>query len=232
MILKRRFDVDSRENKIEKILAVLKFVVCSNDFSNLTLLDVGTGSGIISKGLSKHFKKVYSVDIVDERLVKDGYTFLKVTDEKLPFCDDTFDIILSNCVIEHLINQELHLDEVMRVMKNTGYFYLSFPNKYSLFEPHYNLIFLSYLPKKLANKYMQFFNKGDSYDIFPFTLSKGMKLCNKFRVNNITPLIVKNPDLFKLDVYRKIQPFLKIIPLSFIKFIQYFFPTYIFILKK
>jgi 2-polyprenyl-3-methyl-5-hydroxy-6-metoxy-1,4-benzoquinol methylase len=46
----------------------------------------------------------------------------------LPFADATFDVIISNQVIEHLINVDLSLFEINRVMKKSGYAVISTEN--------------------------------------------------------------------------------------------------------
>ena len=45
---------------------------------------------------------VQSLDVGDERVEKHGYNFQQVTNPRLPFEDKSFDIVLSNHVIEHV----------------------------------------------------------------------------------------------------------------------------------
>ncbi|WGF93438.1 class I SAM-dependent methyltransferase [Aequorivita marisscotiae] len=64
------------------------------------------------------------------------------------YSDNTFDLVFSNSVIEHLYsyeNQELMAKEVQRVGEN---YYIQTPNKYFFIEPHYLLPYFQFLPRK------------------------------------------------------------------------------------
>ncbi len=65
------------------------------------------------------------------------------------FKDESFDIVYSNSVIEHLYtwkNQILMAEECKRVGKH---FYIQTPNKYFFVEPHYVLPYFQYLPNHI-----------------------------------------------------------------------------------
>ena len=52
--------------------------------------------------------------------------------DKFNFENDTFDLVVSLAVLEHLNNPYLFLNEIKRVLKNKSYIFLSTPNwKYS-----------------------------------------------------------------------------------------------------
>ena len=64
------------------------------------------------------------------------------------FEDQSFDLIFSNSVIEHLYtfeNQKLMAQEIIRLGKK---YYIQTPNKYFPIEAHYALPFAQWLPKK------------------------------------------------------------------------------------
>ncbi len=53
----------------------------------------------------------------------------------LPYDDDSFDAVLSCGVLEHVINPDASLDEIWRVLKPSGVFYIyNLPNRYSYLE--------------------------------------------------------------------------------------------------
>jgi ubiquinone/menaquinone biosynthesis C-methylase UbiE len=54
-----------------------------------------------------------------------------ITGTHLPFADDSFDVVLSNHVIEHVEDQGEHLKELRRVLREDGICYLATPNKSS-----------------------------------------------------------------------------------------------------
>ncbi len=135
-----------------------------------TLLDIGAGSGWIAHyfGTHPHLRlAVSAVDARDERVEKDGYAFRQVEGTALPFPDASFDVVLSNHVIEHVggeAEQLRHLAEARRVLRPGGTFYLAVPNRWSLVEPHYRLPFLSWLPAGLANAWVRAAGRGQWYD--------------------------------------------------------------------
>jgi ubiquinone/menaquinone biosynthesis C-methylase UbiE len=142
----------------------------------IRLLEVGTGSGGIAQYFATHPSKRYSVDavdVVDSRMVTDGYRFTLVEGTGLPFADESFDVVLSNHVIEHVggeREQRRHLAELHRVMCRDGVCYLAVPNRWMLVEPHYRLIFLSWLPRSWRSRYLRMARKGEIYDCEPLRL--------------------------------------------------------------
>ncbi len=97
------------------------------------ILDIGCGNGQISDYFSIK-NDVFSVDVDDKRSKKDHkYHFQLVKNEKLPFDNQQFDIIISHHVIEHLEDQNLHLLEIIRTLKPSGVIYIGCPNKSSPF---------------------------------------------------------------------------------------------------
>ena len=162
--------LDSRLLKAKKIELLLDLDVGATE---LKLLEIGTGSGGIAHyfaNISKLNFNVDAVDVVDNRLVCDGYNFQLVPSVKLPFADETFDVLITNHVIEHVGDYSAqceHLKEIRRVLKKNAIAYLAVPNRWMLIEPHFKLIFLSWLPKSLRTPYLKLMRKGDFYDCEP-----------------------------------------------------------------
>lgn len=130
---------------------------------------------VIENLLNKHFAKNQQIKVLDvggtsyfwedKKIFQSGrlhITLLNLTVEKnLPenmtsvtgdatqmpeFGDDSFDLVFSNSVIEHLYiweNQEKMAKECMRVGK---YFFIQTPNKHFPVEAHYVLPFVQYIP--------------------------------------------------------------------------------------
>ncbi len=219
-------DYDSRIKKGKKIESIIK------DFRPLNecfTLDIGTGSGIITAYLGHNFKRIVGIDIVDERKTRQGFEFIKATGTKMPFHNESFDIIISNQIIEHIKNKEEHIEEIYRVLKRDGICYLAAPNKLCLIETHYRLPFLSIIPKSLADFYLKLFKKGDYYDIYNLNFWDLKKLlADKFMIIDYTPYIIKNPKKYK----ENLPNFFNIIPLSLMKVLSPFSPSWIFIIKK
>jgi len=142
----------------------------------LGMLGIGAGSGGISHWFGTHPSgrfDMHAVDVVDSRGVSEGYEFRLVADTKLPYEDDSFDVVLSNHVIEHVgmaDAQRAHLAEVRRVLRPGGAGYLAVPNRWMVNEPHYKLNFLSWLPRPMRTPYLKFSGKGEFYDCEPLRL--------------------------------------------------------------
>lgn len=141
-----------------------------------SLLEVGTGSGGIAHYFAHSISRewtVSAVDVVDNRQLKDGYHFQLIEGCLLPFPDESFDVVISNHVIEHVgdeSNQLLHLRELRRVLKPGGRGYLAVPNRWMLVEPHYRVALLSWLPRRWRSPYLRCLKLGGVYDCEPLTL--------------------------------------------------------------
>lgn len=184
-------DFHSRSFKAKKIELLV------NQFSHLEFgefLEVGCGSGYIAQYFSElgfGEENTYAVDIADERQVRDGFKFLKVTGTTLPFQNNQFNLIVSNQVIEHVGNHDSqmnHLAELHRILKPGGVLYFAGPNKWRLIEPHYNLPLLSWFNHRIASTYMRLSRKGKDYDCNPLSLESYEHLLNKnnFNFKNVT----------------------------------------------
>jgi ubiquinone/menaquinone biosynthesis C-methylase UbiE len=169
------FDLVSRRRKGLKIERLLDL---GSRPQPIRLLEVGTGSGGIAHYFGTHqglHCDVDAVDVQDNRLVLDGYRYHQVNDAKLPFANETFDVVLTNHVIEHVGNeqeQRLHLAELRRVLRRDGIGYLAVPNRWMLVEPHYKLAFLSWLPHAWRTPYLRGFGKGKRYDCEPLQMGQ------------------------------------------------------------
>ncbi len=166
-------DLPSRRLKGLKIELLLDL---AHRAQPIRMLEVGTGSGGIAHYFGTHPELVCEVDAVDvhdNRLIKDGYRYHAVSDTALPFADDSFDVVLTNHVIEHVGSEEAqraHLSELRRVLSPGGVGYLAVPNRWMLVEPHYSLPFLSWLPEAWRTPYLRAMHRGENYDCRPLTM--------------------------------------------------------------
>jgi len=167
-------DPAGRLPKAEKIAALLKLDATPN--RRFRLLEIGTGSGVIAHYFATHPGyecEVDAVDVLDQRQVTEGYRYQTLTGVELPFEDGSFDIVISNHVIEHVGGageQLAHLQSIARVLKSGGTAYLATPNRWQPVEPHYRLAFLSWLPVRWRSPYVRWRDAGDCYDCNPLTM--------------------------------------------------------------
>ena len=168
-------DLDRRKLKGQKIERLLGL---ADRPQPLRMLEVGTGSGGIAHYFATHPHlqcQVDAVDVQDNRLVSEGYRYQQVADTMLPFADGSFDVVLSNHVIEHVGDhraQHSHLAELRRVLRANGVGYLAVPNRWMLVEPHYRLPFLSWLPRSWRSAYLRISGRGNFYDCEPLQLGE------------------------------------------------------------
>jgi len=222
-------DERSRSAKANKIIGVLSK---QTDLTKSDVLDIGTGSGHIIHQISQICRSAKSINLKDERVVKKGYEFIQVDSEKLPFDNESFDIVITNHVIEHTPNQKLHMEEICRVLKKGGLVYLATPNKYAIIEPHFKLPFLSWLPRRIANFYAVLFTRY-KWDVYSLSFQDIVGLAKPiFQIEDMSLKIIKNPREYNLDMYPALQPILKILPFYILKLLHPVLPSFIIILHK
>lgn len=172
-------DLGSRALKARKIEALMDL---GRRPRRLRMLEIGTGSGGIAHYFANHPSldvDVDAIDVEDARQISEGYRFTRVAGTGLPFADGSFDIVVTNHVIEHVgeeAAQREHLAEVRRVLAPDGHAYLAVPNRWMLVEPHFRLAFLSWLPPRLRSPYLRWRRGIARYDCEPLSLAKAEEL--------------------------------------------------------
>ena len=112
---------------------------------NDRILEIGCGIGSVVFELSGQRYDITGTDISGEAITyglkKYGDIKLQVQPaEDLQFEDETFDIVLSFDLFEHIARVDRHISEVHRVLRKDGFYLLQTPNKYSnmIFETLYH----------------------------------------------------------------------------------------------
>jgi SAM-dependent methyltransferase len=130
--------------------------------NSLVVLDFGCGAGEIVK--SARLKKInaYGADVfhsgpvIPNRLAKEnlmGDVIREIIDDTLQFPAETFDLVISNQVFEHVPNLDKSLKEICRVLKTDGVLYALFPAKNVFREGHTGIPFLHWFPKNRIRYY-------------------------------------------------------------------------------
>lgn len=125
-------------NRPAKLIEAIVEDYLGSQVRDMSVLDIGCGNGGIATYFAAKGNRVDGVDVEDKRAddTRD-FDFHLVDSERLPFETDTFDLVLSHHVIEHVPNQRLHLEEMRRLLRPNGLCYLATPNKSSpLMEGH------------------------------------------------------------------------------------------------
>lgn len=164
-------DVELRRKKAGKIISLIER---RKPLKAASILEIGTGAGVISAELAEAAGPdgdVHSIDTMDTRLEKEGYEFRLTTGVQLPYDDDSFDVVVSNHVIEHVgtrADQQVHLEQIRRILKPDGLGYLATPTRWALIEPHYKVPMLSWPPRSMRDKYVRVARAGKVYNVDPF----------------------------------------------------------------
>lgn len=232
-------DYSYKKTKVDKMVAVLRDFGALGKNKKKLAVDIGCSAGFFVRGLAPYYELVVGIDIDPHALVlatdgeAEGTTAFLLGDSlSLPFADSSVDLVVCNHVYEHVPDPVKLFSEIFRVLNANGVCYLGAVSRFTLIEPHYHLLFLSWLPKWLANKYMRIMKKGDSYYENLRTLWGIKTLLKKFEIVDYTLEVVKSPDKYAAqDLFPK-DGILGKIPLFIWKIFYIFLPGYIFLLKK
>ena len=146
------------------------------------LLVDGCGVGMYLHHLSPQFSSAVGLDIEFERLQEAQIHEPNVVNgvgEHLPFPTGTFDLILSHEVLEHVQDDQLAINEAVRVLKPGGRLVLFCPNRGYPFETHGhywrgkyhfgNTPLINYLPRRWRDKlapHVEIYTRHDLATLF------------------------------------------------------------------
>ncbi len=112
------------QHRIKKIIEIVG--------QNKRVLDVGCYDGSISKLLLPNKNEVYGVDISEKAVelakLNGIQAFTCDIEDKLPFLDNFFDVVVAGEIIEHIFDVDNFLNEINRILKIGGYLVLTTPN--------------------------------------------------------------------------------------------------------
>ncbi len=233
------YDYSSREKRAYRMIKTLEEYFGKDRLSSLTVLDIGSSTGIIDNILSTRFKKVIGSDIDEEAInyAKENFKnknlqFRLANGINLNFKSNIFDVVICAQVYEHVPNQKKLFSEIYRVLKPRGVCYLAALNKLRILEPHYGLPFLSWLPKNLANLYLKLTGKGKFYFETLRTYWELKEMNKRFRITDWTREIILNPKKYGYDDKIPSNPVLSK-PLQLVSvFYKFFSPTFFWIMTK
>jgi len=142
------------------------------ELENATILDLGSGKGdflieAAQKGGAAYGLEKYQVyiDITKEKAQKLNLDIdvRQGVAEKLPFDNDFFDVVNMAEVLEHVENPDTALKEVHRVLRQGGGAYISVPNRYGCYDPHFHLYGINWMSRGLAHRVIGLFGRHKEY---------------------------------------------------------------------
>jgi SAM-dependent methyltransferase len=129
------------------------------------VLENGCGVGVYLGPLRQLTPWVFGLEYEFDRAAEAGRRFALMVcaaGEQLPYPDNTFDVILSNEVIEHVQDDVAAVREMARTLKPGGRLVIFCPNRWYPVEQHGiywrgryifgNIPFVNYLPNALRNR--------------------------------------------------------------------------------
>lgn len=201
----RMLDDRDRGVKAAKIVAVVKHFLGREDLTGLTVLDIGCSGGTIANALTEQGARALGADI-DAGGVREArrrYSaplgFVVGDGEALPFATGSVDVAVFNQSYEHIADPRRAVDEIVRVMRNDGVLYLGAHSRLTIFEPHYKLPFLSWLPPRVADRYLRLMGKGDQYYERLLTRGKLRRLFAPFWFWDYSYTVIAQPDRFRAE---------------------------------
>ena len=199
---------------------VISFLESRFDLRGKRILDFGCGWGTDLIFCLKKGYDAFGIDISWEkakfhtlRVQRRNYPkfwierFILSQGENLPFKSESFDLVYSNQVIEHVKDLERCISEIFRVLKKDGILYIRAPNyKSSFFEPHYRVLWFPFLNKRTAKIYIRLLNKPSAgLEFINFIGTKKLiKIMKKVGFSKIEDL---NYELIFLDREKKFMKF-------------------------
>lgn len=231
-------DREAREKKAKTIVAVFRDYFQS-DLKSFSVLDVGCSTGFIANYLAKYFGKVIGIDI-DETAIdfarrqfdNDNLEFVKSDSQKMEFSDNAFDAIICAHIYEHVPDAGRLLGEIFRVQKPGGVCYFAAGNRINIMEPHYNLPFLSMLPRPLAHIYLRAFRESKFYYESHLTYWGLKRLVYQFERIDYTEKIIQQPESFEADYMLRPNTHKARLAQLILDHAYWLCPTYIWLLRK
>ena len=220
--------IGGRTAKAEKIAAIL---AAAGRPLNPTddVLDLGCGSGEIAEHLSTDCK-MSCADAEDQRTHGLNLPFHAVG-TVLPFPDGSFDVVLSNHVIEHTLDPTAHVREIRRILKPEGVAYLATPNRLWPWEVHARLPLLHYLPWRLFSRIGKVL--GRLHEPVRLLTSQGLRQTTSglFSVEIWHHRILRNPEDYALKLPDWMTRLLRATPESLLTLSAPIQPTLIILLS-
>lgn len=188
----------ARNLYLEKGEVVEKILTQYTNLINLRVLDIGCGNGGTSLILSKeNFVVSLEIDLLKLKVQNmKGQRLVNADALQMPFKNSSFDIIVLQDVIEHVLKPRELINSCAKLLKENGILYLSTPNRLSLLnlisDPHWGLPLLSLFNRNIIRKYfLKYFRKKDI---------NRKDIAQLFSLNQIENILQNN---FKLNLNTK-----------------------------
>lgn len=196
---------EERGRKAATMVAILRESL-GERLDRANVLNLGCSTGLIDEYIAPHVASMTGVDIDEPAigLAKSRRSAPNLRFElgdamNLGFADESFHVVICSQVYEHVPDAGRLMTEIRRVLRPGGVCYFAATNKWALVEKHHRLPFLSWLPQKLADRYMRITGKGDSYYERHLGYGDLRALVSSFRLEDYTGEVLANPGNYKAE---------------------------------
>jgi len=178
---------------------VLKSFLDQIKVEKIRILDIGGRSSFWNNiQLGDYMKRldITIVNIEENRDSTERFKYIAADARDLPFLVDSFEVVFSNSVIEHVVGdngvtfceQQKMANEILRVGKK---FYVQTPNYWFPMEPHFMFPFFQWLPISIKAFLLRNFNLGWHKKIKnkdeAIRIAKSIRLLTSKEMNSLFP---------------------------------------------
>lgn len=170
--------IDYEDGAIERARSRTELVEQFTPVRGRRVLDIGCQNGAWLVALHQAGADPVGIDVVESSIEAaqirascwDAAVDARLGDAcNLDFPDESFDIIASSDVIEHVPDKTAMVREIMRVMRPGGIAIIVAPQRFSLkhlrTDPHYGYAGVSVFPAPLVEWYLTRFRGEDDYEV-------------------------------------------------------------------
>lgn len=179
-----------------------------------SVLDLGSGAGndcFVARAIVGDTGKVTGLDFTDEMIYKaianneksdfKNVEFVKGDIEKMPLPDYSYDVIISNCVINLVPNKQKAFSEIFRVLRNKGHFCIS------------DIVLKGILPKKLQEAAEMYagcvsgtLQRNDYLNVIESTGFKNVEIKKEKQIIIPNSILLKYLSVDELNNFNKSEP--------------------------
>lgn len=233
------FDKNDRKRVATQIYVTICDFLKKGNTKNLTCLDIGCSTGIISDFLSRYFKRVHGIEIdphaielAKKHFKKKNLSFSVGSAMDLNFKSNSLDVIICSEIYSYVDNPQKLMKEIFKILKPGGICYFTGDNLLFPIESQYKVPFLLYAPDLIAKRILKLLGHKNYYLGHYKTYWGLKKLCKDFIIHDYTTKILQDPEKYKFIRLYKYKKFTRAVPHYVISTLIPFMPTFVWILEK
>ena len=238
---KTMFDEPGRLRKARKTVVVILDVLrqAGVDPRETRLLDIGCSTGILTRHYAEFFGNVVGIDIDDgavewarKNRAAENLAYRIGDSMDVPFPSGDFDLVTCTHIYEHVPDAQRMLDEIFRVLRPGGFCFFAAENRLRVWDGHYNLPFVTVLPRPLANLYVRVTGRGQRRYETHRTLWGLKRMVRAFEVTDYTRAVVRDPGTFEATDMIRPGSRKQRVANALLSAAYWASPTYLWILRK